>query len=111
VLRQVAAALSGAVRTGDLVARIGGEEFCVVTVLETHADLEAFGERMRRAVESQEGPVRVTVSIGGVPVPQAALTAEGAAADELIWSMVDQADVFLYEAKQAGRNAVRVLAA
>ena len=101
VLRQVAAIARQVCRSGDLLGRIGGEEFLIVlpnTSLENAAML-AERIRSRFADELKVGfPARsVTASFG------IASTSEGhATLDEL----VEAADHHLYHAKQAGRNQV-----
>lgn len=104
VLQAVASTIRDLLRrTGDFVARLGGEEFVLIF---SEADAQAskgIAEQIRRAVEEIELSVgRVTVSIGGVTfVPR----------ENLNWSQVmDQADALLYEAKQGGRNQVRWMA-
>jgi diguanylate cyclase (GGDEF)-like protein len=104
-LREVAKTLSlSARRGGDLVARIGGEEFAVLL---PNLDLEGAGriaealrERIEQlGVEHCESPLRiVTVSVGVA----AARPVKGASFNALI----DWADSALYEAKRAGRNRV-----
>ena len=89
VLFEVAQVLSREVRTEDVVARWGGEEFVVVGL---HADVEAaatLAERLRSAVAEHCG---VTVSIGG-----AAAMGEDA-------SLLDTADRNLFAAKDSGRD-------
>lgn len=96
LLRQVAAALAGAVRSTDFVARFGGEEFVVVlphtgsvgAVSAANKVLEAI-----RTLKTAHGPV--TVSVGGATYPVQARDAA---------DLVEQADQALYRAKQAGRN-------
>jgi two-component system cell cycle response regulator len=89
VLFEVAQVLSRGVRTEDLVARWGGEEFLVVAM---HADPTAAGVLAERLRDSVERTCGVTVSIGG-----ATTTGSGG-------SVVDVADRNLYAAKDAGRN-------
>jgi diguanylate cyclase (GGDEF)-like protein len=89
VLFEVAQVLSRGVRTEDVVARWGGEEFVVVGL---HADQEAamvLAERLRTAVEERCG---VTVSIGGA----------AAVGEDL--RLLEAADRNLFAAKAAGRN-------
>jgi diguanylate cyclase (GGDEF)-like protein len=105
VLVEVAERLRTEVREWDIVARIGGEEFCVVTPgLESEAAVAALGERLRLAVA--ERPVAlpngvtvpVTMSIGAAMVAHEDGSAEHA---------LDYADRALYAAKRHGRNRLR----
>lgn len=80
VLRGVAARLRAAVRSVDLVARIGGEEFCVALPGADAAEARGVAERVRAAVAAAPfpaplcAPVPVTVSIGvAVATPEGAL--------------------------------------
>jgi diguanylate cyclase (GGDEF)-like protein len=97
VLRETAAALSGALRRGDELFRIGGDEFAaIVRVGEPHDALEA-GRRLREAVAGSE----VTVSIG-VAVPMLG---------ESDQSVLARADRALYEVKDGGRDGVALAGA
>ncbi len=103
VLRQLAQRLRAVVRQGDLICRLGGEEF-VVVMPDTPLDIAArAAERARLAVTSSpftinEGrrAVEVTVSAG---VADAAR--EGGPA-----ALYRRADSALYRSKQQGRNRV-----
>jgi len=111
VLRRVAGAILTAVRGTDLVARMGGEEFCVVAILEEPQDVAAVAERVRAAVERRVAEWGTTVSVGAVTLPAQRAAASASAindAVEVIWTLVDQADSLMYEAKRAGRNRVVV---
>ncbi|WP_258868090.1 GGDEF domain-containing protein [Alkalilimnicola ehrlichii] len=102
VLRTVASVLRRNVRESDIAGRYGGEEFGVVLV-NTRADAAVyFAERLRKEIEkatvTMDGRVlQVTVSLG-----VAALTP--AIANHQEW--IEQADLALYRAKNAGRNRV-----
>jgi two-component system, cell cycle response regulator len=105
VLREVARRMIASVRNYDYVGRYGGEEFLIVLAECSASDLLVTAERLRahvslKPVETDAGPIPVTVSIGSVtghPVVSAHL--EG---DELLRA----ADMALYCAKTNGRNRV-----
>lgn len=104
VLAEVARRLSANLRAGDLVARMGGEEFLVALPATGLPDARRVAERLREAV--RETPftlpggetLRVTASIG-------LALAEGGGA-EPAQSVIDRADKALLTAKTAGRNRV-----
>ena len=96
VLKRVAQNLRDGLRIGDVVARWGGEEFCVLLPRIGVAEAHALAERMATQIAATGKP-RVTVSIG---VAEVQVRSEDA--DEVI----RRADVALYRAKQAGRNRV-----
>ncbi len=98
VLRAIAAALSGALRRGDTLFRIGGDEFAaLLAVADADEALEA-GTRLRAAVA--EARLGVTVSVG-VAVPR-----EG----EADGAVLARADRALYRVKAVGRDGVAVAA-
>lgn len=102
VLVRVAAVLAGAVRTGDLLARVGGEEFLVVTTGEGAADAPGLAERLRAAVASDTGRPAVTLSAG------VAVCRPGPGVPCLLDELNARADRMLYRAKAEGRNRVCV---
>jgi diguanylate cyclase (GGDEF)-like protein len=99
-LLEIAAAISRGVRSGDILGRIGGEEFGAFLIGATEPEAAAVAERIRREVEkvcfqpAGEQQVPLTVSIGGT------VCALGATVSELMRA----ADRRLYEAKNRGRN-------
>ena len=102
VLKEVAKALSSAVRTVDLVGRWGGEEFFALLSDTDAAGAKVVAERMRASVADlppfQDGPEKITCSVG-------VATFAGEANGVLF---VDRADRALYQAKEEGRNRVTV---
>ena len=100
-LMLVARALRGASRKQDSVGRWGGEEFLLVAPGIDAAAAPALAERLRAAVAAEDYPdgLRVTASIGMTQ------SRPGDTVDTLI----GRADAALYQAKAAGRNAVRWL--
>jgi diguanylate cyclase (GGDEF)-like protein len=104
VLREVARRMLASVRNYDYVGRYGGEEFLVVLAECSAADLIATAERMRagisrKPVETEAGPIPVTVSIGIVAGRQLGELVKGEA-------LLRAADTALYCAKTNGRNRV-----
>ena len=103
VLQEVCAAIRSCVRSDDIVARLGGEEFAVLTVLPP-ADLAELGERIRRRVAERCGNLAVTASLG---VTWADPAASHPHRDlQGLWQLIDRADALMYLAKRQGRDRV-----
>jgi diguanylate cyclase (GGDEF)-like protein len=104
LLRAVAAAISDCVRSADVLARYGGDEF---VILMPHTRSEAAriaAERIRSAIHGSsfnmnDWRITASVSIGIAAFPEST----GAPEDVL-----EKADVALYQSKQAGRDRVTV---
>jgi diguanylate cyclase (GGDEF)-like protein len=105
VLCEVARRLRQVVRTGDIVARVGGDEFIVVVGEVTAAELVALAERARteivRPVDVAGGPASVSASIGA-----AGLDLSTAPSAEDLGDLVRAADAAMYRAKRAGKDQV-----
>lgn len=103
VLVEIATRCRAALRSADILARLGGEEFAVLLPGQDEARAAAVAERLRQAMANtavggpQDGQA-VTVSIGGA----CAATGEVPLEELLL-----RADRALYAAKRAGRNCVR----
>lgn len=102
VLQDVAQTMRAALRSGDSIYRVGGEEILVVLPGATETDASGVAERLRRAVsERRPAGVRVTISVG------VAVSRPGPIDTE---ELVGLADAALYSAKAAGRDRVMVSA-
>jgi len=104
VIKQVAEALSRALRSTDSVCRYGGEEFCVILPGMDLSQAEIMAERARRNIaqldiidETDNTPVSITSSFG-----IASNEHQPASLSELI----DRADKALYQSKHTGRNRI-----
>jgi len=108
VIVEVARRIRAAVRDSDLVVRWGGEEFLVFAPALPGDDLAQMAERVLQGiggapVETPEGPLRITASIGFASFPIG--SAGGGPALRLHWEQaVNWADMVLYKAKAEGRN-------
>lgn len=104
VLKTFAQRLVGNLRSFDLVARLGGEEFAVILPDVSEQRAWLVGERLRNAIA--EKPFPVSHAAGEIPVT----TSIGAAIIEpkphKIAEVLERADKCLYDAKKGGRNAV-----
>lgn len=100
VLRTVAARLQAAVRPGDLVSRIGGDEFVVVCPSADIAAAERIGERLllqlREPIEVADRRYSLHASIG---------VTVGQPGDDAI-TLLRQADTAMYAVKRDGKGHV-----
>lgn len=102
VLRQMSQILRQHSRPSDTLARIGGEEFCLLMPNTSTHDALQVADRLRHEVEANELSglpldANPTISIG------VTTGAGGALSFEQLYSLADQA---LYQAKSLGRNRV-----
>jgi diguanylate cyclase (GGDEF)-like protein len=97
VLRVFARMLRTSVPQGTLVARIGGEEFAILTPIDRPVEPEALLVRLRQM--RMPFDIKVTASIG---------TCRGTLTSEVDWKALYRiADAALFDAKSAGRDRVR----
>lgn len=101
MLRATADLIRRTIRTGDIPARVGGDEFLVL-LPETGPDgARTLLERLRLSLSDALGPApgRVTVSIGAVSFLEPPMD---------IAELIRQADAMMYLAKAAGKDRVVV---
>ncbi len=100
VLREIAQTLKQTLRSSDIIARFGGEEFVCLVVLKDNEDCPTVFERVRQAVaaitvETNEQTIHPTASIG-----------VNNELCESLEGMIKKADEAVYRAKAKGRNRV-----
>ena len=107
VLRRFAAVAAQQLRPGDVLGRVGGEEFAVLLPDATEEEALGIAERLRARVRAEvkhpDGNATVTVSAGVTSL------LDSIEAEPALTGGLSAADSALYAAKQAGRD--RVLAA
>lgn len=107
VLVEVARRLQSNLRAGDLLARIGGEEFLVALPDTSFDEACSAADRLCHAIEEHHIEVgvatnlKVTVSIG------LAVSARSQTGED-IKAMIDRADRAMLRAKSEGRNKVKI---
>lgn len=98
VIHGVANILQSGVRQNDIVARFGGEEFCLVLPGAAKEQALRIAESLREKIaNSHFNLVTVTCSFGVTSMQFNAKTATG---------LINQADLALYKSKRNGRNQV-----
>ncbi|MEI8394397.1 MAG: GGDEF domain-containing protein [Rhodospirillaceae bacterium] len=104
VLRLVARALTNGVRTGDTVARFGGEEFTAILPKNTLSEAVVLADRLRITVAGSQIINRNKNENFGTITLSAGVTEfiPGESSDDLF----ARADAALYDAKRSGRNRV-----
>jgi diguanylate cyclase (GGDEF)-like protein len=91
--------ISRSIRSGDLFARWGGEEFVLLLPDSNLESAHNAADKLRLLVSDTDlakVPSRVTVSIGVIQLAE----------DDTLKSIMERVDHALYEAKEGGRNRV-----
>ena len=105
VLQKFAQVLRDNLRNSDVIARLGGEEFCVILPGLDAETARSSAEAMRHAFADLQIPIDAE---GEIATVSAGLAIGGK--DETFSSVMRRADAALYKAKQAGRNQVHLAA-
>jgi diguanylate cyclase (GGDEF)-like protein len=105
LLRRFTSAIRNQLRSSDILARYGGDEFAVLLVNTTVSQAQAIAAKIEETIAKALFPGtrslpqrRLTLSIGGATLPDDAETPE---------DLVFKADEALYAAKAAGRDCIR----
>ena len=107
-LQQIAHRLLSCVRNDDTVVRLGGDEFVVMLEnlseqpMEAAAQTEVIAEKILTSLR-QPCQLDMKEYQGSASIGATLFTGNSLATDELL----KQADIAMYQAKQAGRNTVR----
>ena len=104
ILTLLAELLTESVRETDMVARLGGEEFCVVLPEKGIDDAFHIAEKLREVIAihpfpTTEGKISVTISLGVAEQRQGE--------EHTTW--IKRADQALYQSKNSGRNRVTMV--
>ena len=105
MLKSAAASIRDTIRTYDIVGRIGGEEFLIISPGVPMEEAINLAERIRRLIselEIEQGEQKI-----GVTVSAGVTTLE--ADDTGVVAMMMRADRAMYMAKEQGRNRVVAL--
>lgn len=102
LLVKTAQLVAGRLRSDDIYARFGGDEFCVLCPETSLEQAMHLAERMRRLVSSanftfKDWKLDVTISIGAAELSEGMKSAE---------QLVGAADKALYNAKRQGKNQI-----
>ncbi|KAA1162060.1 diguanylate cyclase [Pseudoalteromonas fuliginea] len=100
VLISVAAILQNNINESDIVARFGGEEFCIILPGSTKDQAASIAESIRQELESTSfDNTAITCSFGVSSIEFNAKTPT---------ELIEQADLALFKSKSSGRNRVTV---
>ncbi|WP_454883833.1 diguanylate cyclase [Sphingomonas oryzagri] len=99
----ISGCLTRGLRGGDVIGRIGGEEFALLLVNSSAQQAAEAMERIRAEIAagfSEDGaPVPVTASFGAAAIPLS-----GGTSEQVLAEAMDRADKALYRSKLEGRN-------
>ncbi len=106
VLRQLSRNLQYAVRTDDIVCRLGGDEFLVICPHTPEVGAAQLAEKVRQTIAALHVPAGKGEWHGSISIG----VAERKAAMGTLEELIKAADEGVYRAKKNGRNCVAVSA-
>ncbi|MCG7344165.1 diguanylate cyclase [Sporosarcina sp. ACRSL] len=106
IIKKIGQACAGQIRNGDLMGRFGGDEFAIIlrdlSVEKAHHKAEKLLEAVRSIKIEKDGIyLSLTASVG------IADNANGKI--QTFTELFHQADIALYEAKESGKNQIRIM--
>ena len=117
MLAETANRLNACLQPQDMLARVGGEEFLILSENAGIDQAQRLAQTLRErvngrpfAVCGQPDPVSVTISIGVVVVPTLG-GPEPDIEDGEVRALIEMADRALHRAKDRGRNRVSLITA
>ncbi len=102
VIRAVGQTIYSRLRSSDLIARFGGEEYCMACVNMDPADVFQVFDSVRKAVQDD------VIDFAGHEIQVTVSSGVCAQLMDSLEEMITRADHMLYQAKQQGRNQVQV---
>jgi len=104
VLSDVSTLIAQGIRSSDVLARYGGDEFAIILPETTLEEAFMLSERLRSSIYTNpldvpNGPSRISISVGLAALPLSSIDTH--------LKLIEAADRALYAAKSAGRNCVR----
>lgn len=103
VLQRVAQIARDCIREGDVIGRVGGEEFVWIIPQANQLMAEQMAERLRQAMAGRSG-------VGAVPHVTISVGLAQMRGGDTSLTLFSRADNALYAAKEGGRNLVRLAA-
>lgn len=103
VLKMVAETLKNNLRTEDMVARYGGDEFIVVLQVKDIDTLESLAKRIKTLIENSflkenEKIVKISASIGGSLIKE----------KDTMNTLLKRVDELMYQCKKEGKNLYKI---
>ncbi|MBT2582623.1 sensor domain-containing diguanylate cyclase [Planococcus sp. ISL-109] len=104
VIAEFGKRLQASIQSHDVAARLGGDEFVLLlpevkTVEQAVSIAQSVKLAMNMPWDLEDGPVNITASMGIALIKKAGAT---------VSSVLKNADLAMYESKQAGRNTYRI---